>query len=60
MAKPSGQLLLVVVVAGVALAVVLLALAVKGLPSRWLLFRINNFTAGLNPSSFGVKHLFCG
>ena len=43
------------VVAGVALADLAVAVA-----SVVAVFRINNLTVGLNPSSFGVKHLFCG
>ena len=45
------------VVAGVALADLALAVAVASVVAA---FRINNLTVGLNPSSFGVKHLFCG
>ena len=43
--------------AGVALADLALAVAVASVVAA---FRVNNFTVGLNPSSFGVKHLFCG
>ena len=43
--------------AGVALADLALLVAVASVVAA---FRVNNFTVGLNPSSFGVKHLFCG